>query len=264
MRPAEQIFGDLASEYRLHRPEYPQAIIDAILKRIQGDRGTYIDIACGSGQLSRKLACSFKSTIATDKSVKQIEKAKLEQSTDIEYLVSDATSVVPIRAGSVSLVTVAQALHWFWDKRAELWNEVDRLLMPGGVLAIASYGVIEFEDPSLQCEFAKFYLGVLGSHLAPGSPGCAWQCDRRLVDSGYEGEIFPYQATEERVFVRHPLTISLGEFLAYIRTYSALDSLKPQNPLADLEASLMRAGKLKSLADPINVFFPFRVVTFLK
>jgi SAM-dependent methyltransferase len=263
MRSAVNIFGELAREYRLYRPEYPKGITDAILARIPGERGIYVDLACGSGQLSRKLVSSFERTVATDKSSGQIEQARLER-TGVEYLVADATAPLPLPAGSVSLVTVAQALHWFWDERAELWQEVDRLLRPGGVLAVASYGVAELQNPQLQAEFSKFYLGVLGSHLAPGSPGCAWQCDRRLVDCGYAEEAFPYQSTEQRMVVNHPLTMSLGELLAYIRTYSALDTLKPKDPVVDLQAALIKAGGLKGLEDPIEVAFPFRVVTFIK
>lgn len=257
----EGVFGEMATAYRLFRPMYPPGIIQSILERTKS-RSLYVDLACGSGQLTRKLAPHFERTIATDKSGGQIQQAN---DAKIEYSVCGVVETLqPLKERSVSLITIAQALHWFLDEVPQLWEQVDRVLLPGGVLAVASYGAIEFEDERMQREFNKFYLGVLGSDLAPGSPGCAWQCDRRLVDSGYANMTFPYSHTEKRIVEVEDKIMSLGEIIAYLRTYSALDTLKPRDPIADLQEALLSILDVKSLDTQVAVKFPFRVITCVK
>ena len=53
-----------------------------------------------------------------------------------------------VSTSSVHLVTTCQAVHWF-DLPA-FYREVDRVLVPGGVLAIYGYHLTELE-PSQNC-----------------------------------------------------------------------------------------------------------------
>ncbi len=52
---------------------------------------------------------------------------------------------LPAENGSVDLVTVSEAIHWFIPLGIEkFYHEVDRVLKPGGCLAIYEYGHAQF------------------------------------------------------------------------------------------------------------------------
>lgn len=70
---------------------------------------------------------------------------------------------------SVQLVTASQCAHWFNLKK--FYSEVERVLLPGGVLAIYGYSLPSCEKPQdqingiidevLQDEMSNFYRFVL-------------------------------------------------------------------------------------------------------
>ncbi len=50
---------------------------------------------------------------------------------------------LPAADNSVDLVTVSQAVHWFLPIE-NFYEEVNRVLKPGGCLAVFEYGIREF------------------------------------------------------------------------------------------------------------------------
>ena len=56
--------SDQASLYSRYRPQYSSKIIDSIASKVQ-NWDVYIDWACGSGQLTHKLAPKFNNTFGT-------------------------------------------------------------------------------------------------------------------------------------------------------------------------------------------------------
>ena len=92
------------------------------------------DCATGSGQAAVSLAGHFDRVIATDASRQQLDQAMPHDR--VTYQVAQAQRT-GIASGSVDLVTVAQALHWFDIPR--FFNEAKRVLKPGGVVAVWCY-----------------------------------------------------------------------------------------------------------------------------
>jgi hypothetical protein len=129
----------------------------------------------------------------------------------------------------VDLVTVAQALHWL--EVEEFYREADRVLAPGGVLAVWTYGTQVTDDVSVNQGLQAFYTDVVGPYWAP---------ERRHVDSGYRALPFPYRELTPPGFTMEEQW-TLSELLGYLGTWSATHSFRRANnrdPVEDLAAVL--------------------------
>ena len=146
MKRASDHFSQVAPEYASWRPRYPEALFDYLASLVQR-RALAWDCAAGSGQATIPLASRFERVVATDISVAMLGQAS--PNPRVEYYAATAeASGLPDR--TVDLVTVAQGLHWL-DVDA-FYAEVHRVLAPGGVLAVWTYGLQQLGDPGLDHE----------------------------------------------------------------------------------------------------------------
>jgi SAM-dependent methyltransferase len=198
-------FAFAARSYASYRPRYPAALFDWIAS-FTPVRARVWDCGTGSGQAAVALAPRYGEVIATDPSVAQL--ASAERAVGVTYMAMTAEHGA-LAAGSMDLVTVAQALHWF-DVRA-FFAETDRVLRPGGVLAVWSYGLLSI-DPVIDVLMQRLYRDTLGPY---------WPSERALVDSGYAGIAFPYpEVTSPELAMEATWTlVQLGGFLS---TWSAV------------------------------------------
>jgi len=102
-------FSRQAADYAKFRPGYPQELFGC-LGRIAPSRQLAWDCGTGNGQAAVALASVFDHVIATDASEKQISKAQPHERVD--YCVAPAENSA-MQLGTVDLIMVAQALHWF-------------------------------------------------------------------------------------------------------------------------------------------------------
>lgn len=198
-------FDQGGQAYARFRPEYPPELA-AFLASCAPDDRLAVDVGCGSGQLTRLLAPHFREVVGLDPSADQIASATPGER--IAYACAPAERL-PLADASTSLVTAAQAAHWF-DLPA-FYAEVRRVGAPGAVLALISYGVLSLE-PELDARFQTFYRDEIGPF---------WPPERKLVDTGYATLDFPFDAiTSPSLDIR--LMWHLSEFLGYIQTWSAV------------------------------------------
>src|SRR6266567_773788 len=102
-------FSSQAADYAKFRPTYPQELFD-YLGSIAPTRKLAWDCGTGNGQAAVGLASLFDRVIATDASEKQIANAQSHKI--VEYRVAPAENS-GIGSGTIDLIMVAQALHWF-------------------------------------------------------------------------------------------------------------------------------------------------------
>jgi SAM-dependent methyltransferase len=198
-------FSQKSGTYATHRPTYPAALVDYLADLAPGTR-LALDVGCGTGQLSTPLARRFARVIATDASAAQI--ASAEPAAGVEYRVAPAEAS-GLEPGSVDLVAVAQAAHWF--DLDPFYAEVRRVARPGGVVALITYGILAI-DERIDPVFADFYRNVVGPY---------WPPERRHVEEGYRALPFPFAELEAP-----PLAIEvawdLDGLVGYIDTWSAV------------------------------------------
>ena len=182
-----------AALYAKFRPDYDAGIIDSVLSRVTG-RNSFLDVACGSGQLTIQIAPHFKNAIGVDRSYQQLQEAKILN--NIKYISGSAFDL-PVESASVDLVTVAQGLHWL-TPYSTFFAEVNRVLKPFGTFTALGYRVPRLIHNDLQDKFRVFYFDLLGSSKLPGENGCYWDISRPSLDSDYSDIEFPFQKSLQR------------------------------------------------------------------
>jgi ubiquinone/menaquinone biosynthesis C-methylase UbiE len=128
-----QAFGPAAEEYERGRPRYPAAALDRLESELGLDRESVVlDLAAGTGKLTRDLVPRFARVIAVEPLQKMLAQLR-RQAAEADPLIGTAEAI-PVEDGSVDAVFVAQAFHWFDGHRA--LEEIARILRPGGGLAL--------------------------------------------------------------------------------------------------------------------------------
>jgi ubiquinone/menaquinone biosynthesis C-methylase UbiE len=197
-------FSGHASGYAAARPLYPKALFEWIASQCN-TRSRVWDAGCGNGQASVGLADYFDEVFASDPSSKQIDCATTHA--NILYAV-EAAEQSSLPDSSVQCVCVAQALHWFDFER--FFNEVKRVLQPGGLLVVWTYEKSSVND-AVDTVFEKLYRGMLDDY---------WPPERKHVETCYRNIAFPFEAIPTPQFELR-CDWNLSQYLAYLRSWSA-------------------------------------------
>jgi SAM-dependent methyltransferase len=123
---AQTGFSRAAVEYERGRPGYPPAALEPLHL---SPELVVLDLAAGTGKLTRALAASGATVIA----VEPVAEMRAALPGSVDALDGTAESI-PLADASIDLVTVAQAFHWF-DGDAAL-AEIHRVLRPSGRMAL--------------------------------------------------------------------------------------------------------------------------------
>jgi SAM-dependent methyltransferase len=219
-------FSSVARAYAASRPRYPDPLFDYLGSLCRGHRLAW-DCAAGTGQATIPLARHFQRVVATDAS--QAMLAQAPSHARVDYVVAAAESCA-VAGASADLVTVAQALHWLDLPR--FYREAHRVLAPGGILAVWTYGTQTTDDASLDQLLDEFYADVVGPH---------WSPERRHVERGYRSLPFPYAELTPPAF-RIEEQWTPDELLGYIGTWSATRRYREvhhRDPVEDLAPRLL-------------------------
>jgi SAM-dependent methyltransferase len=142
LHPATRGFA-AADVYERGRPDYPAAAIARIVERFDLRPGrSVLDLAAGTGKLTRLLAASGANVIAVEPVPEM--RAELERRVPGVTILAGTAERIPLDDGAVDAVTVGQAFHWF-DADVAL-REIHRVLRPGGGLALI-WNVRDERDP---------------------------------------------------------------------------------------------------------------------
>src|SRR4051794_15197733 len=126
-------FGQVADAYERGRPRSPRGALDRPAAELGLDDGsTVIDLAAGTGKLTRDLSSRFGRVIAVEPLDEM--RARLEEAVpDAEALAGNAEAM-PVADAVADAVFVAQAFHWFATRPA--LDEIARVLRPRGGLGL--------------------------------------------------------------------------------------------------------------------------------
>ena len=178
------------------------------------------DCGTGNGQAARGLVSRFQRVIATDASAEQIAMAEPRSGIEFQVAPSDSSGLPD---SSVDLVTAAQALHWF-DARA-FFTEAERVLSPGGAIAVWGYGDPVLDTPVLHEILHAFNRGTIESY---------WLPERQLLLDGYRDIEFPFEEIAVPTFTLER-RCTLVSLIGYVRTWSATARFVAEHGLGEVE-----------------------------
>jgi SAM-dependent methyltransferase len=126
-------FQQGADAYERGRPGYPPEVVTWLWQELQlGPGRTVLDVAAGTGKLTRELVGSGADVIAVEPVPAM--RAVLEQVVPSARALDATAEALPIDDGAADAITVASAFHWF-DGPAAV-GEFHRVLRPGGRVAL--------------------------------------------------------------------------------------------------------------------------------
>ncbi|XKL66104.1 hypothetical protein PGB90_009524 [Kerria lacca] len=125
------------------RPSPPQDLVKKIIgylnEKLSTPFDTAIDVGCGPGKSTEALSPYFKNVIGFNST--DIKENYAHRSAGLYNIIYSQGTEEHIGClnNSVQLVTAAQCAHWF--NLTKFFSETERVLTPGGVLAIYSYSL---------------------------------------------------------------------------------------------------------------------------
>jgi SAM-dependent methyltransferase len=127
---ASRGFARSADAYERARPEYPPDALAWLAERLGlGPGRRVVDLAAGTGKLTRPLAATGAAVVAVEPLAEMRELIG-----PVAEVLGGTAEAMPLADASADAVTVGQAFHWF-DGPAAL-AEIHRVLRPGGALAL--------------------------------------------------------------------------------------------------------------------------------
>jgi SAM-dependent methyltransferase len=230
LHPLAAGFVEMADAYERGRPDYPPAVASAVAAELNvapGDR--VLDLAAGTGKLTRALLEVGVDVLAVEPQAQLRE--ILARSVGGERVLEGLAEAIPLPPESVAAVTVADAFHWFDHARA--LAEIQRVLSPGGGLAVLTT-LPDWTDASWAHEVGTLMANSRPSH--PQFEGPRW---RDALDTA--GGWTPLR--ESQMTFSQPA--NSGRLLDYVASVSWVATMPEEQRTALLEriASIIAAGE---------------------
>jgi SAM-dependent methyltransferase len=221
-------FSVQSAHYARNRPKYPDELF-SFLSGLCNAHDIAWDCATGNGQAAISLSKHFKKVFATDASTEQISRAFERE--NIFYSVESAEHSSR-ENNSVDLITVATALHWF--NIPEFYKEVQRVLKPGGVLAVWGYAGCKI-NPDIDVILDEFAFSTLRNY---------WRQETKLNwQDKYETINFPYKLIDAPKF-RATAHYNFDDLVHYLNSWSATQKYKEDNSANPIDMIIPSLEKL--------------------
>lgn len=208
-------------QYRVTPQELVDKIMNYMKQKTSSKYNLAVDVGCGSGQGTVLLAPYFTKVVGTDISPAQLEAAMTNKiPPNVSYSECPAEEL-PFAAGEVDLVAAMTSAHWF--DRQRFLQEADRVLRPGGCLALLGYTLdMELEHGeftnALNNVCKEFYATLLpyrDPHLESSSG--------KIYENMYNSCKYPDKEWTECYRVKR--TVSLNGYVKMVETFSPYQKL---------------------------------------
>jgi SAM-dependent methyltransferase len=233
------LFRGAATYYALHRPAYPQRLLDDLGTRANvSGTGKLLDLACGTGEVALALHESFREVWAIDLEPEMVDAGRAKATkggvANVRWMIGRAEDV-DAPAGSFELVTSGNAFHRL-DRRLVAHRVLD-WLAPGccfAVLGSSSLWSGKADWQAIASDVVREWTDHPG-RAAVASPDQAPSQPRQthqgvLEDAGFE-EVTEYQFPTQHVW-------TLDSFIGYLYSTSVGSKVVRSGVADEFEAAL--------------------------
>lgn len=200
----EDHFSRQSDVYAEARPTYPSSLF-AFIASIAPAKERAWDCATGNGQAAIGLARHFAEVQATDASPQQIAHAVPHPRVVYSVQPAEATDFAN---ASFDAVCVAQALHWF--DHGPFFNEVRRVLKPGGVFVAWGYDWFRI-DETIDAVIKRYLLDPIHPY---------WSSRNAIAWDGYKDVVFPFEPVDAPP-IGMEFDWDFEKLMRYTKTWSA-------------------------------------------
>ncbi|KAM8722037.1 putative methyltransferase [Acanthopagrus schlegelii] len=242
-------------QYRVTPQELINIVMNYMKKKTPNQLNLAVDVGCGSGQGTIPLAPFFTKVVGTDVSLAQLEMALTNSNPpNVSYRQCPAEEL-PLASGEVDLVTAMTAAHWF--DRPKFLLEADRVLRPGGCLALLSYTMdmeLEYGDISsvLNGICKEFYAA-----LRPLRDPYIGSSSKKIYSDMFDSCPYPDKEWNECFPVKR--VVPLSGYIGMVETFSSYEKLRIKDPAEaerlsnDIQSKLLSAMKVSSPDTEVTV-----------
>lgn len=238
-------FSQFSKIYANGRLRYPPELF-SYLTSLTNEHELAWDCGTGNGQAALGLQENYTKIVATDPSPEQI--ANCSPGPNITYLVEAAESS-SLSAGSVDIVTIGIALHWFdFDL---FYAEVKRVLKKGGIVAAWAYFL-----PTISLD-----IDLILKNFTEQTLKAFWKPEIKFIHEGYRTLPFPFEEITTPDFVIQK-RMNLEEYIEHMYTWSAVQYYmkeKDSSPVEIIYEELLAAWGTPETEKEITWKMPLRV-----
>jgi ubiquinone/menaquinone biosynthesis C-methylase UbiE len=232
-------FSVAVEEYERGRPTYPDGAGALLARELAlSPAGTVLDLAAGTGKLTRLLLPLVGRVIAVDASEPML--AMLRRQLPGVDARAGTAEAIPLPGGSVDAVVVGEAFHWFGTPAA--CREIARVLRPGGGLALLWNRARSAEPGRPPWQAALDALTRPYREAAGDFPAAGDRWKRALRESG---SFAPLSQAE----LEHVHRMTPEELVSLVASWSWIANL----PDGDRASVLARAHDLVAGEDELSV-----------
>ena len=163
-------FNQVASIYGAARPDYPEALVDAVVSYAGlKSNDAILEVGCGTGQATKSFAARGYSILAIDPGPEVVRAARESPAkfANVE-LIETTFEAWPAKQGAFRLIIAAQS--WHWVSPEVRFAKAAEVLWPDGSLAVFGHVPVRLPAPLLE-QFKQIYLRHTGHWGPPPEAG---------------------------------------------------------------------------------------------
>ncbi|GFN83624.1 methyltransferase domain containing protein [Plakobranchus ocellatus] len=216
--------------YADFRPRYSEELFQTIVdycKETSPSLDLAVDIGCGPGMSTLGFAKHFKKIVGVDVSETQIACAP-KNIPNVEWRVGYSDKLPFIKSGTVDLVCSGESFNLMPQK--ETFAEADRVLKPGGTIAIFGYDMPTSDDPEMAALMQKMFMTMIPY----------WPKESTQLFDKFQSVEIPYPGWIRNDSLKMKMTITVDQYMGMMKSTWPVVAYSKEHPNEDFVGDIAK------------------------